>query len=43
VTSLQVAVAEGIGELRLAEAEDRFLANPIKRGHGFSVARIPGQ
>jgi hypothetical protein len=32
VTSLQVAVAEGIGELRLAEAE-----------HGFSVAGIPGR
>jgi hypothetical protein len=29
----QVAVAEGIGELRLAVAEGRFLANPIKRGH----------
>jgi type I restriction enzyme R subunit len=42
VTSLQVAVAEGIGELRLAVAEDRFLANPVKRGHEFSVARIPG-
>jgi hypothetical protein len=25
-------VAEGIGELRLAVAEGRFLANPIKRG-----------